>query len=64
VTDPEPLPRGHVLLEAPNLLVVPHVASATYATREAMADMAVDNLLAGLRGERMPHVANPEVYGD
>jgi lactate dehydrogenase-like 2-hydroxyacid dehydrogenase len=64
VTDPEPLPRGHVLLEAPNLLVVPHVASATHATREAMADMAVDNLLAGLRGERMPHVANPELYGD
>ena len=40
------------------------MASATYATREAMADMAVDNLLAGLRGERMPHVANPEVYRD
>lgn len=64
VTDPEPLPRGHVLLEAPNVLVVPHIASATFATREAMADMAVDNLLAALRGERMPHIANPEVYGD
>jgi glyoxylate reductase len=64
VTDPEPLPSGHVLLEAPNLLVVPHVASATFATREAMAEMAVDNLLAALRGERMPHPANPEVYGD
>jgi glyoxylate reductase len=64
VTDPEPLPRGHVLLEAPNVLVVPHIASATFATREAMADMAVDNLLAALRGERMPHLANPEVYRD
>ena len=62
VTDPEPLPRGHLLLEAPNVLVVPHVGSGTHATREAMADMAVDNLLAALDGERMPHVANPEVY--
>jgi glyoxylate reductase len=63
VTDPEPLPGDHPLLDAPNLLVVPHVASATHATREAMADLAVDNLLAGLAGDRMPHCANPEVYG-
>ncbi len=63
VTDPEPLPSAHPLLQSPNLLVVPHIASATHATREAMADMAVDNLLAALRGERMPHCANPEVYG-
>jgi glyoxylate reductase len=55
VTDPEPLPAGHPLLDAPNLLVLPHLGSATYATRERMADMAVDNLLAGLAGERMPH---------
>ena len=63
VTDPEPLPADHPLLRAPNVLVVPHIASATHATREAMADLAVDNLLAALRGERMPHCANPEVYG-
>jgi glyoxylate reductase len=63
VTDPEPLPPDHPLLDAPNLVVVPHIGSATHATREAMADMAVDNLLAGLAGERMPHCANPEVYG-
>jgi glyoxylate reductase len=55
VTDPEPLPGGDPLLDAPNLLVLPHLGSATYATRERMADMAVDNLLAGLAGERMPH---------
>jgi glyoxylate reductase len=55
VTDPEPLPAGDRLLDAPNLLVLPHLGSATYATRERMADMAVDNLLAGLDGERMPH---------
>jgi glyoxylate reductase len=55
VTDPEPLPADHALLEAPNLLVVPHIASATHATRGRMADIAVDNLLAGLAGEPMPH---------
>ena len=63
VTDPEPLPPDHPLLALPNLLVVPHMASATHATRESMTEMAVDNLLAALRGERMPHCANPEVYG-
>jgi glyoxylate reductase len=62
VTDPEPLPPDHPLLAAPNLTVVPHIGSASHATREAMADMAVDNLLAALRGERMPHCANPDVY--
>jgi glyoxylate reductase len=58
VTEPEPLPAGHALLDAPNLIVVPHVASATHATRAAMADIAVDNLLAGLRGDPMPHCVN------
>jgi phosphoglycerate dehydrogenase-like enzyme len=62
VTDPEPLPADHPLLKAPNLTVVPHIGSASHATREAMADMAVDNLLAALKGDRMPHCANPEVY--
>lgn len=62
VTDPEPLPGDHPLLDAPGLLVVPHIASATHATRERMAEMAVDNLLAGLAGERMPNCANSEVY--
>jgi len=59
VTDPEPLPGDHPLLRAPNLLVVPHVGSATVATRERMADMAVDNLLAGLAGEPMPNSVTP-----
>ena len=63
VMDPEPLPPDHPLLGAPNLTVAPHIGSATHHTREAMADMAVDNLLAALAGERMPHCANPEVYG-
>ncbi len=59
VTDPEPLPAGHPLLRAPNLLVVPHVGSATHATRARMTEMAVDNLLAGLAGEPLPHPAEP-----
>jgi glyoxylate reductase len=63
VTDPEPLPGAHPLLAAPNLLVVPHVGSATERTRAAMANLAVDNLLAGLAEEPMPHCVNPEVYG-
>jgi glyoxylate reductase len=62
VTEPEPLPADHPLLGAPNLVVIPPLGSATHATRERMADMAVDNLLAGLAGERMPYCANPEVY--
>jgi phosphoglycerate dehydrogenase-like enzyme len=62
VTDPEPLPPEHSLLEAPNLIVLAHVGSATHRTREAMASIAVDNLLAGLAGERMPHCVNPSVY--
>ncbi len=63
VTNPEPLPAGDPLLAAPNLIVVPHIASATHATRGAMADLAVDNLLAALRGERMPHLVNPAALG-
>ena len=62
VTDPEPLTGTHFLARAPRTLILPHLGSATVATREAMADMAVDNLLAALEGERMPHCANPEVY--
>jgi glyoxylate reductase len=60
VTDPEPLPGDHPLLDAPNLLVVPHIGSATHGTRGRMADIAVDNLLAGLAGEPMPHSVNAE----
>ncbi len=54
VTDPEPPAADDPLLGAPNLLVAPHIGSATRSARERMADMAVDNLLAGLAGEQMP----------
>jgi len=57
VTDPEPLPADDPLLTAPNLLVVPHIGSATVRTRERMAEMAVENLLAALAGGEMPHPA-------
>jgi glyoxylate reductase len=57
VTDPEPPAPGDPLLGAPNLIVLPHIGSATVAARERMADMAVDNLLAALAGEPMPHPA-------
>ena len=63
VTEPEPLPADHPLLSLPNCLVVPHIASASVVTRGKMAKMAADNLLAGLRGERLPNCVNPEVYG-
>ena len=57
VTDPEPLPADHPLLGAPNLLVLPHVGSATHAARERMVAMAADNLSAGLAGRPLPHPA-------
>jgi glyoxylate reductase len=57
VTEPEPLPADDPLLEAPNLIVVPHIGSATAGTRARMAAMAVDNLLAALAGRPMPHRA-------
>lgn len=59
VTDPEPLPAEHELLEAPNLLVLPHVGSASHRAREAMAELAVENLLAGLAGREMPNPVEP-----
>ncbi|HEY4094107.1 MAG TPA: D-glycerate dehydrogenase [Baekduia sp.] len=57
VTDPEPLPADDPLLDAPNLLVVPHIGSATHTARSRMTAMAVDNLLAALDGRPMPHPA-------
>jgi glyoxylate reductase len=60
VTDPEPLPPGDPLLTAPNVLITPHIGSATQTARERMADLAVDNLLAALDGKPMPHQANAE----
>lgn len=60
VTDPEPLPADHRLLRLPNVLVTPHIASASEATRTRMARLAAENLLAALRGERPPRSINWE----
>ena len=54
VTDPEPLPGDHKLLSLPNVTVTPHMASATTETRDAMALLTVDNILAGLADKPMP----------
>ena len=54
VTEPEPLPRDHPLLGMENVIIAPHLGSATRETRRAMAQMAVDNLKAGLRGQPLP----------
>ena len=62
VTDPEPIPPDHRLLGLDNCLVVPHLGSASKRTRLAMATRAVENLLAGLDGQRVPWCANPQVY--
>lgn len=62
VTDPEPLPMDSPLLELDNLIIAPHIASASKPTRDKMSLMAAENLLAGLSGQRLPNCVNPEVY--
>jgi len=54
VTDPEPIPANHKLLSLPNLIVAPHIASATVTSRTQMAMMAVQNLVAGVQGRELP----------
>jgi len=61
VTDPEPIAADSPLLTLPNAIVVPHIASASVATRARMAVIAAQNLLAGLRDEPLPAWVNPEV---
>lgn len=63
VVEHEPIPPDDELLALPNCLVLPHVGSATVATRSKMADMAVDNVLAVLAGEAPPTCVNPEALG-
>ena len=62
VTDPEPILMDSPLLQLENLTITPHVGSATLQTRDRMAVLAAENMLAGLAGARMPHCANPQVY--
>jgi glyoxylate reductase len=63
VTDPEPLPSDHPLVSMSNCIVVPHIASASAATRGKMAEIAARNLIAGLTGGQLPAGLNPEALG-
>ena len=62
VTDPEPIPRDSPLLTLDNIVIVPHIASGSKASRNQMSWMAAQNLIAGLKGERLPNCINPQVY--
>ncbi len=62
VTDPEPLPADHPLYRLPNCFITPHIGSATHGARKRMAELACENLLAGLEGRRLPYCVNGEVY--
>jgi glyoxylate reductase len=62
VTNPEPMRADHPLLSLPNVCILPHIGSATEETRAAMSLIAAKNIVAGLQGNRLPFVVNPEVY--
>lgn len=64
VTDPEPMELDNPLLTLDNVIVVPHIASASYATRNKMAKMAAHNIIAGLKGECPPNILNKEVMNN
>lgn len=62
VTNPEPMKWDNPLLSLPNAAVLPHIGSATLETRDGMADMAAQNIIAGLKGEKIPFPVNPGIY--
>lgn len=55
VTNPEPMDRNNLLLQMPNVAVLPHIGSATEEARGGMARMAAENIIAGLKGAPLPH---------
>jgi glyoxylate reductase len=59
VTETEPIPLNDPLLTLKNIIITPHIGSASIQTRTRMALMAADNLIAGLRGETLPNCVNP-----
>ena len=62
VFDPEPVPPDHPILGLDNVVVLPHIGSASNRSRREMHLLAARNLLAGLKGERLEECANPELY--
>lgn len=64
VTNPEPMDKNNILLLMPNVAVLPHIGSSTEATRNNMAILAAQNVIAGLKNERLPKPVNPEIYDD
>ncbi len=64
VTDPEPIPMNDPLLTLDNCLIAPHIASASFNTRSDMSELAANNILAALSGERPPTILNPDVLGN
>jgi glyoxylate reductase len=62
VTEPEPLPLNSPLLSLDNIVIIPHIASASKTSRDQMSWMAAQNLIAGMKGERLPNCVNPQVY--
>ncbi len=62
VFEVEPIPADHPLLTLDNIIVAPHIASASVETRTKMALMAAENLLTALAGRRPPNLVNPDVW--
>jgi glyoxylate reductase len=62
VTEPEPIPMESPLLTLDNLIITPHIGSASVQTRRKMAEMAIANLMAGLNNQVLPNCVNPGVY--
>lgn len=62
VFEQEPLPSSSPLLALPQVVLLPHIGSATHETRSAMAQLAVDNLALALQGERPPNAVNPDAF--
>ena len=60
VTDPEPMPRDHPILALDNIIITPHLGSATVETRRHMAERSMENLFAGLAGQPLPYCVNPQ----
>ncbi|MGJ3238577.1 MAG: 2-hydroxyacid dehydrogenase [Anaerolineae bacterium] len=62
VTEPEPINMDSPLLELDNIIILPHIGSASISARTKMATMSADNLIAGIRGDTLPNCVNPSIY--